>query len=65
MLQLGGFQWGKSTGISLLKIDYVKRSMLGGKKKESYFVEYFNIWSHLVAGKSNFLRSTFDLEQWF
>lgn len=37
MLQLGGFQWGKSTGISLLKIDYVKRSMLGGKKKGKLF----------------------------
>lgn len=35
MLQLGGFQWGKSTGISLLKIDYVKRSMLGGKKRKA------------------------------
>lgn len=33
MLQLGGFQLGKSTGISLLKIDYVKRSVLGRKKK--------------------------------
>lgn len=64
MLQLGGFQWGESTGISLLQIDYVKLGVLK-KKEKSNFVEYFNIWSHLVAGKSNFLRSTFDLEQWF
>lgn len=57
--------WG-STGISLLLIDYVKLSVSNrGKKEKRNFVEYFNIWSHLVAGKSNFLRSTFDLEQRF
>lgn len=65
MLQLGGFQWGKSTGISLLQIDYVKQCVRKKKKRKNYFVEYFNIWSHLVAGKSNFLRSTFHLQQWF
>lgn len=50
----------------MLQIDLVKLSVSREKKKEKRnFVEYFNIWSHLVAEKSNFLRSTFDLKQWF
>lgn len=65
MLQLGAFQRGESTGISLLQIDLVKLSVSKKKKEKRNFVEYFNIWSHLVAEKSNFLRSTFDLKQWF
>lgn len=49
----------------MLQIDLVKHSVSRKEKEKRNFVEYFNIWSHLVAEKSNFLRSTFDLKQWF